>query len=186
MLQGDSVSHLHLSLLGPPRVVRDGRPITAFRTSKGQALLFYLAVTGSAQRRSTLTALFWPERDEAQAGASLRTALSDLRKLVGDHLVITRYTVALRPEAQWLDVAQFDALLKRTGDEQTDVLQMQAAVSLYAGDFLEGFHVPGAPQFDLWMTIERERLRQAMLNTLLALADWHAETSRTTPPASIT
>ena len=160
---------------GPSTIVRAGRPITAFRTSKGQALLFYLAVTGSAQRRSTLTALFWPERDEMQAGASLRTALSDLRKQVGEHLVITRYTVAVRPEALWLDVAQFDALLKRTADQKTDVLQMQAAVSLYAGDFLEGFHVPGAPQFDLWMTIERERLRQAMLNALLALADWHAE-----------
>lgn len=175
MLQSDSASSLHLSLLGPPRAVRGGSPITTFRTSKSQALLYYLAVTGTVQRRSTLVALLWPDRDEVQAGASLRTALSDLRKLVGEHLEVTRYTAALRAEALWLDVAQFNALLQRTADRKTDILQMQVAASLYAGDFLEGFHVSGAPQFDLWMTIERERLRQAMLNTLLALADWHAE-----------
>ncbi len=175
MCQHKPVSTLHLSLLGTPRVVRNGQPMTAFRTSKSQALLYYLAVTASTHHRSTLTALLWPESSETQANASLRTILADLRKLVGDHLTITRHTAAVETQGLWLDVAQFDALLRRTAERAVDVLQMQAAVSLYAGDFLEGFHVPAAPPFDQWLMVERERLRLAMTSTLLALADWHTE-----------
>lgn len=79
MSQNKLLSPLHLSLLGPPRVVRDGQPITAFRASKSQALLCYLAVTASTQPQSTLTALLWPESSENQASASLRTTLADHR-----------------------------------------------------------------------------------------------------------
>ncbi len=174
MAQNDSVSHLGLHLLGPPHVTRHGKHVTGFRSAKAQALLYFLAVTGSTQRRSILAALLWPEADEAQASASLRNVLSNLRALVSDHLTVTREAVTLDREALWLDVAQFDALVRRTGDTETDIVQMEAAISLYHGDFLEGFHVSDAPGFEQWATIERERLRQAVLNSLLTLAEWHA------------
>ncbi|MFN2165642.1 MAG: hypothetical protein ACK2U9_05235, partial [Anaerolineae bacterium] len=117
---------LQLYLLGTPRVIRDAEPVTAFRTSKSQGLLYYLAVTGSVQQRSTLFALLWPEYHDKRAGASLRTTLSNLRKLIGDHLVTTRQTVHLHREGLWLDAAHFDALLRRTGDRVADVVLMQA------------------------------------------------------------
>lgn len=164
---------MDLYLLGSPQVIRDGKRITRFRSSKAQALLHFLAMT-NVQRRSLLAALFWPEFDQEQAGASLRNVLSNLRALVGDVLTIEREVVHLDREALWLDVLQFETLLKRTGDTSTDMVQTAAAVSLYRGDFLEGFHVSDAPQFEQWATIERERLRQAVLNGLLTLADWHA------------
>ena len=175
MAWDNSASSLQLYLLGPLRLVREGQAITALRRSKSHALLSYLAVTGSSQRRSTLAALLWPDYADRQAAMSLRTALSDLRKLVGDQLEVTGQSVSLRREVLWLDVAQFDALLKRTGDDEADALQLQAAVSLYAGDFLAGFHVPGAPEFEHWVVSERERLRQAMLTALQTLAAWHAQ-----------
>jgi hypothetical protein len=114
-----------MALLGSPRVLLGSEPVTGFRTSKGRALLFYLALSGRVQQRARLTALFWPEADEVHARASLRTALADLRTLLGEHLAITRETVALRPDGLWLDVAQFDALLRRTGDAQTDIMQLE-------------------------------------------------------------
>ncbi len=174
MSHSEPASRLHLYLLGPPRAILNGKRVTGFRSSKAQALLCFLAATGSSQRRATLTALLWGDADERQASASLRNVLSNLRALVGDHLIVTRETVATDRETLWSDVAQFDALLRRTGDPGTDILQMEAAVSLYGSDFLEGFHVPDAPQFEQWATIERERLRQAVLNSLLTLADWHS------------
>ena len=98
MSQSDSASRLDLHLLGPPQVIRDGKHVTGFRSSKAQALLYFLAVTGSTQRRSTLAALLWPEADEKQASASLRNVLSNLRALVGDHLTVTRETAVLHGE----------------------------------------------------------------------------------------
>ena len=169
------VSPLHLNVLGPPLLLRAGEPVTALRRTKSQALLFYLAVKGGPHRRATLSTLLWPESTDQQAATSLRTALSDLRKLFDDKLEVIGQTVSLSRAAFWLDTAQFDTLLQRTGDEATDILQLQAAVSLYNGDLLAGFHVPGAPDYEQWMAGERERLRHAMLSALLSLAAWHIQ-----------
>lgn len=174
MRRDNSESSLHISLLGHPRILSGSERVTALR-AKSQALLFYLATTGAAQPRSTLASLFWPLADEKQANTSLRTALTDLRRLIEPHLEVTRQAVSLRRESLYLDVAQFDRLLKRTGNLEIDALQMQAAVSLYGGDFLEGFSLPDAPLLEQWIIIERVRLREAMQGALLSLARWHVD-----------
>jgi CubicO group peptidase (beta-lactamase class C family) len=45
--------------------------VTGFRTSKAQALLYYLAVTGRPYTRPTLAGLFWGDQPEAVAHTSL-------------------------------------------------------------------------------------------------------------------
>jgi WD40 repeat protein/DNA-binding SARP family transcriptional activator len=173
--QQDPAPHLEVQLLGSPQVIRAGARIAGFRSSKAQALLYFLAATGRFQRRTVLATLLWPEADNSQAGASLRNVFTNLRHLVGDHLALTREAASLQGESLTVDVAQFDALLKRTGDLQMHVVQMEAAVSLYRGDFLQGFELPDAPEFEQWATTERERLREAAVNCLLELAEWHAQ-----------
>ena len=171
-------SKLRLQLLGPPRVILNGQTVLGFKSAKTQAVLFFVAVTRRPRSRPELAAMLWPEASEKRANTSLRTALSNLRRLVGPYLEITRRTVTLNPEANcWLDVTQFDALLKPKRGEPLDVLQVQTAVSLYEGDFLEGFDVPDAPLFEQWATVEGERLREALLNALQTLAAWHADRS---------
>ena len=67
---------------------------------------------------------------------NLRVALSSLRKRVAPYLVITRETVSLNPEAAvWLDLAE---LL-----EKLSTGQIEEAVAVYQGDFLEGCYVRG-------------------------------------------
>lgn len=58
---------LHLILFGSPEVRHHGQPMTGFRSSKAQALLYYLAVTGRAHTRPTLAGLFWGDQPEASA-----------------------------------------------------------------------------------------------------------------------
>lgn len=48
---------LQLILFGSPEVRRHGQPVTGFRTSKAQALLYYLAVTGRSHMRAPLAGL---------------------------------------------------------------------------------------------------------------------------------
>lgn len=161
---------LHLTLLGPPRIFRNQQPLTAFATVKAQALLFYLAVAGQAPlSRDTLTTLLWGEMAEAQARQNLRTVLYDLRRLVGDHLQIERQTVAFdRSSRYWLDVE----LLRRglaPGSAEVDLAARQAAVDLYQGEFLSGFHVRQAPDFEAWMLHQREQLHVLVVETLFDL-----------------
>lgn len=101
---------LELTLLGQAEVRLAGEPVTGFYSSKAQALLFYLAVTGQTHPRLTLAGLLWADMPDTDALTNLRQVLASLRKLVGDHLTITRQTVAFNRERDyWLDVEAFQA-----------------------------------------------------------------------------
>jgi len=76
---------LTLALLGRPQVTRADGGAVAFRSRKHLALLAYLAVEQQhSHSRDTLLGLLWPEADEDAARSSLRVALADLRRLLGD------------------------------------------------------------------------------------------------------
>ena len=175
-------NRLKLTLLGKPCVIQDGGPLTGLVYKKSLALLAYLAVTGRAHSREALAGLLWGRSPEANARASLRKVLADLRPKVPSHLAVTRHEIAFDQESPyWLDVEAFDrqavkAIRRRDGPlSDKDVAALAKAVDLYRGDFLEGFYVHQAPAFEEWVLLERERLR---LSALRALLHWPAITRR--------
>ena len=88
------MGELQLALLGRADVRQDGEPVVGFYSSKAQALLYYLAVTGTSHSRAALAGLLWADMPEEDARTNLRQALTSLRRLVGPHLTITRQAVA--------------------------------------------------------------------------------------------
>jgi predicted ATPase/DNA-binding SARP family transcriptional activator len=172
---------LQLALFGEPFVARGDAPVGGFAYKKSLALLAYLAVTGQAHARERLAGLLWGEATDANALASLRKALADLRDRVEPHLVITRHDVAFDRECPyWLDVEAFERRVDRAvgqvGGALTaeDAASLARAVELYRGDFLEGFYVHRAPAYEEWVLLQRERLRLSMLRALHALAAHYA------------
>lgn len=143
-------------------------------STKSQALLFYLAVTGRAHTRSALATLLWGDLSDAAARANLRKALHDLRPDMAPYLLIERDLVALAEGADcWVDAVEFEAMLRST--PPMDTVAALRAADLYRGDFLEGFYVRNAPDFEDWWLTERGRLRDLMLGALRALADHQAQ-----------
>ncbi len=170
-------SILRMNLLGGLSLTLGDTPITRFISSKSPALLCYLAYTGQPHTRAALTGLLWSESAEAQAKASLRQVLSDLRSgSLAPYLLVEGNTVAFNSAApHWLDVAEFNRYLQQAApppgkaeDDLSDsqAAALQAAVELYRGDFLAGFFVPNAAAFEEWVTAEQEWLRQAVLQAL--------------------
>jgi predicted ATPase/DNA-binding SARP family transcriptional activator len=168
------MSTVRLSLLGPPRLERDGKPV-ALDTRKTMALAAYLAMTGESSEgethtREALATLLWPEVEPQRARANLRRSLSVLRKGIGgEWLVVDRETIGTNPEAGiWLDVAHFRRLLNSPqthghpeAETCPDCLEALAeAVELYRGDFLEGFSLRDSASFDDWQFFQTEGLRQ--------------------------
>src|SRR4051812_192999 len=165
---------LELSLLGSPEVRLDGNPVTGFRSSKAQALLYYLAVTGRAHTRLALAGLLWGGLSDTQARLSLTQCLSNLHQLVGDYVIIERQTAAFnQAKLNWLDVETF-TLGTGSPHPEAAIQQQQEAVSLYRGDFLEGFYVREAPEFETWALAEQARLRKLAAQALQTLAAHHA------------
>lgn len=155
------MSKLELTLLGKPRILIDQNPLPQLTSTKAKAILFYLAVTQERCSRETLAGLLWSDMPESSARASLRVALSKLRRHVGEHLQIKRRSVKLMASANVVvDVQRFE---EAAADPHT-------AVDLYSGPLLDDFYLRDAPLFDQWVEQERQRLHQQAINHLNQLA----------------
>ena len=162
---------LALRLLGNIEITLDGEPVTGFVSAKAQALLCYLAVTGRPHPRPSLAGLLWGEKSEEAALGNLRKAISNLRRLVGGHLLVTRQTVSFdRTAPYWLDVEEFRRLL----DGHAPLHNLRRAAELYRGDFMVGLYVRGAPDFEEWVLLTRARLQTQAMEAFQRLTAHHA------------
>jgi adenylate cyclase len=168
--EGTGPASLQIRLLGAPEISLGGAPVRGLSSAKAQALLFYLAVSARPHTRAALATLLWGDFPDSAARSNLRKALHYLRSHLEGYLTIERDSVGLSPAADyWVDVAEFDAALQ-DGTESS----LRRAVELYRGDFLEGFYVRDALDFEGWWLSERARLRELMLDSLHGLADRRA------------
>lgn len=125
-----------------------------------------------------MAALLWGELSDPAAANNLRQVLTSLRKSLEPFLLISRDTVELNPAHPYtLDVATFEALLAPApglalGER---IGRLQAAADLYQGDFLEGFYVRDAPEFEEWMLAQRARYRELALHSLHTLSQHHLD-----------
>jgi len=176
---------LGLKLLGSPQISLNGHPITHLISRKAQALLIYVAVTGRQHSREMLAELFWQNMPSNQSMKNLRTVLPNLRQVVGSHLIITRQTILFNRECSYcLDVETVQAI---ANSPETDNLQsLSEAITQYQGDFLEGFYVPNAPDFENWAFMERERLRALAIEGLHTLAEKYLKRHNYTAGLAVT
>ena len=172
---------LSLKFLGPPEVRYCGRPVR-FRARKAVALLAYLATEGGRRRRAEIIELLWPVSDEAHGRAALRSALSSLRKtleeaaepsekpylLTDGDFVGLAFGPNVELDLQTLEAAHALARSNPRADHLDDDARLEvlaglwAATEAYRGEFLEGFSLDDAPDFDVWVDAERETWRGRM------------------------
>ncbi|MBA2421418.1 MAG: AAA family ATPase, partial [Thermoleophilaceae bacterium] len=152
---------LQVSLLGAPRVTRDGEPVS-FDTRKATALLAHLALADRSRSRESLCELLWPGRDPGSARGALRRTLSTLRRAVGEEWIeTTGDAIGLRPGVE-LDVRRFRELTS-DGATREDLL---AGLELFSGEPLEGFFLRDSPEFDQWQSAEQDALGRELASAL--------------------
>ena len=151
-IEGGTRASIEIRLLGTPAVLSGGQPLSS-GSRKATALLAYLAMRpDEPASRDHLAGLLWRDSDNEQARANLRQALTQLRRLFRD--------------------AGLDAI-KTSGDDvmlsshglSIDAHQLAGADTLPEGsrlrldkEFLEGFTI-AEPEFEQWLTAQRESLR---------------------------
>lgn len=129
---------------------------------KLRALVALLALAPPAGwPRERLTALLWGDRDEEQARGSLRQALAELRRTLGEAVLLAdREIVAFDPAILRTDAVEF-ARLAAAG-------QLTEAASLYRHDLLDGVALPDSA-FNDWLVVERTRLHDMAIGVLARL-----------------
>jgi len=139
---------LQISLLGSPRVWRDGVPVAPPRGFKTWGLLAYLVLNDQAVSRCRAAAMLFP--DAVDRLAALRWNLHELRRLLGSECVLRGDPIALRlGPSDVLDVA-----VVRSGSWQQAVMIADPGAEL-----LQGLSFAGCPGFEAWLEAQRGHLR---------------------------
>ena len=141
---------LRLRALGSPSVEgRKGHLSGAAAQPKSLALLALLAAAGPrGVSRDKILAYLWPETESDKASHRLSQVLHALRRDLGaEELFLGTSNLSLNPQVISTDNGDFTDALDRC--------DLEGAVSLYGGPFLDGFFLNGAPEFERWVDGER-------------------------------
>jgi class 3 adenylate cyclase len=119
-----------VKLLGPLEVAVDGRPLE-LRRKKQRALLALLALrAGEVVSTDRLVDDLWGETSPKAAVGSLQNLVSELRKLLGSELLVTRVPgYVLELDRQLVDAHRFEQAVRRGGD-------LREALALWRGPAL--------------------------------------------------
>jgi DNA-binding SARP family transcriptional activator len=167
----------HIRTLGGLSVLDGDRPLAgAAKQPKRLALLALLARAGSkGVSRDRLLLMLWPDADEERARRGLNQALYALRQDLGESAIAGSNDLRLDPDHVSSDVQQF-AAARADG-------RPEAAAALWGGAFLDGFALPGFPEFERWAETERQALSHDYAGLLEELAT--AASRRGEPVAAV-
>jgi len=146
---------IEIALLGGVSVDVNGSPLSGEAAQRRRVAILALLAAALPRpiSRDRLIGCLWPDNDEESARHLLSSALYVLRRGLGtDAVNASSGDVALSAAEVRSDVAEFRRAMA-AGD-------VEGAVALYAGDFMDGFFVNDAPDFMQWVDGERAELRR--------------------------
>lgn len=156
---------LRLTTFGGLALSRDGTALTGAAAQRSRlSLLALLATAGpTGFSRDKLLLYLWPESDEERARHALKQAVYSLRRELGsDEVIVGTASLSLNPLIITSDAREFEAAIA-AGDLQT-------AVSLYAGPFLDGFHLKDSTEFERWSAEQRAHFAHLWVSSVERLA----------------
>ncbi len=168
---------IRISLLGGLAVNRDDQRLPAATATQPRRLAILATIAHSGERgvsRDRLHVLFWPDADEETARRGLTQALYALRTgLDAEHLFHGVQELRLNREIATCDVLEHA--------EAIDGGELERAAALYRGPYLDGFRVPGVPDFDRRVDEQRDELarrQEALIERLAVRAAKNNELDR--------
>jgi DNA-binding SARP family transcriptional activator len=157
---------LRLRTLGELRLTGPTGELLAGRR-KELVLLTYLARRSPRPvRRAELIGLLWGERAEARARQSLRQALLQLRRALGEGLEVDPEVVRLEGDVVDLDLRALE--MDRAAGRP------ELAVERWGGEFLIGADEVGGEAFRAWLEGEREAARRQLAGAFQQIVEARA------------
>ena len=165
------MQQLVFRLLGPPEILYKDQLIRIPRR-RSRALLYYLVCTQAPQPRERLLTLLCGDVDEESARRTFKTLLAEVRGLLRgldasiEWIINDGDQLKLNPRAPlWLDTEIFEKVTALTSRN------LNQAIDLYRGSFLDGFFLKDAADFEAWIRSARDHFHRLYLTTLRHLAE---------------
>lgn len=180
----NKISLLRVYCLGSFQLVRPGEagPADIRGKHKLWMLLKYLiAHSGQTVPTRTILDALWPQRENPNDTAPLRTAVSRLKTVLyadnremtqQNYLIYSKDSCAFNPDTLfWLDAAEFENICRkvmRVGENsrKRGLELFIQALELYRGDFLSGDRLAE------WTAPLRARYREMLLDTAREVLQW--------------
>lgn len=162
----------HLRLLGDAEVIctTEGKAPPALSPGKPLALLAYVGLAPEPPSRDELGVLLWPDSSRQRARGSVRQALWQLRKVLGEEIFAGDDPVTLSSDQVEVDVHAFSELLA-AGD-------LEGALELWKGPPLSELHIADAPEWERWVDEVRRELEQRLAGGLSDRGNRERETGQ--------
>jgi DNA-binding SARP family transcriptional activator/TolB-like protein len=151
-----------LLALGGAALVDASGAVVAEQRRRLALLALIAAGRGKGVSRDKLVSYLSPESSSDSARHALHQLLYYLRQQAGEDALLGTDALRLNPDVLTSDVVEFQDLLDRG--------ELEAAVGVYRGPFLDGFHINDSSEFEDWAAGERTRLATLNMDALLRLA----------------
>lgn len=166
---------IHINSLGGFRVFANGVevPPSKWKTKKVENLFKFLIINRDQQLKEKVIEALWPESDPKLGDASLRTALTHVRKALSlnddanESVILKRGMIYLNPEIEIYTDHELFTAIANSALEDIDagnpviVELLEQAIELYRGSFLPD------NIYDDWTADLRTQLHQLYLEVLL-------------------
>lgn len=168
---------LKVKLLGSPYVKYDNTRCE-FTLRKSLAVLAYCILEDGPKSTDRISDLLWPDYSDAQkklADAVYKFRLS-MKNAGTDEdcqncLVRTRDSLEFHHPNYYCDVNEFNQITALNGLFSKQTEELERAVNLYRGSFLEGFYLTDvSPEFQTWIVQKQNKLQLQYVKALLELA----------------
>ncbi|PKM82895.1 MAG: hypothetical protein CVU89_01810 [Firmicutes bacterium HGW-Firmicutes-14] len=169
---------IHVSCFGVFRVFVNGTEISPsqWKTKKAENLFKFLIINRGQHPKERVIEAIWPESEPQLGNASLRMALTHVRKALNlnqhpdDSLILKRGMIYFNPQIElygdyelFTEIAQGISEKDDSGQETLNLIEQ--AVKLYRGDFLPD------NLYDDWTANLRKQLYRLYLQVLVKQAD---------------
>lgn len=145
-----------VKLFGYPEIKYNNQ-VLLFSFSKVNALLYYLLVNKKSTR-DEVASLLWPEKSEQSSKKNLRNAIYQVNKAVQGELIFAQNNKTLEINPAYKIESDLDQFLSEK-DNYLDA---------YTEEFLKGFYIKDAEEFDLWILSTRQFFQKKFLTDF-----WH-------------
>ena len=162
---------LSINTFGTLQVLHGDRPVALPASRKTRALLAYLVLTATPQRRDRLCELFWDIPDDPRG--ALRWSLSKLRPIVktGEEtrLLADRERVSINVEPAEVDFRAFRSLVENE-HKRPNIVSIETAWEQSNQILLEDCELPNQPGYAVWLAQQRNELTRLRITLSRRLA----------------
>lgn len=158
---------LEIKLFGGLEIRRDGELVPLPQSKKTRALLAYLILKATPQRRDALCELLWEIPDDPRA--ALRWSLSKLRPIVNEdaaeRLTADRERVAFELHGADADILRVEEACANGLDSVSDA-DVASLCHACSGELLAGLDLPSQPSYETWRLGQQEKARRLHLQLI--------------------